>query len=84
MTNKWHKYFMDIAEKASSLASCDRLKVGAVLVRDKRIIATGYNGSIAGEPHCDNAGHLMIEGHCKRTIHAEVNALLECARLGHS
>jgi len=75
---------MDIAEKVSTRATCDRLRVGCVLVKDNRMIASGYNGSISGEPHCDDAGHLMIEGHCKRTIHAELNALLECARLGHA
>ena len=56
--------------------------VGAVIVRDKSILATGYNGSIRGLAHCDEEGHLMEEGHCVRTVHAEANAIVQAARNG--
>lgn len=80
----WDQYFMDIANTVSSRATCDRLHVGCVIVKDKRIVSTGYNGSISGSEHCDDVGHLMHEGGCKRTIHAELNALLQCAKNGVS
>ena len=63
-------------------STCDRKYVGAVIVRDKSILATGYNGSIRGLPHCDEEGHLMEDGHCVRTIHAEANAIIQAARNG--
>jgi dCMP deaminase len=77
MRKDWDKYFMDIAFMVSERSTCPRLHVGAVLVNDKRIKATGYNGSPKGLPHCDEAGCLMVNNHCVRTIHAEVNCLLE-------
>ncbi|WP_198433949.1 deoxycytidylate deaminase [Virgibacillus salexigens] len=80
----WDEYFIDQATLVSQRATCDRLHVGCVLVKDNRIIATGYNGSISGHTHCDDEGHLMYEGGCKRTIHAELNALLQCAKHGVS
>ncbi|MCY8196561.1 deaminase [Bacillus spizizenii] len=65
------------------MATCDRLHVGCVLVKDKRVIATGFNGSISGHPHCDEVGHLLNdEGRCIRTVHAEQNAILDCAKRG--
>jgi dCMP deaminase len=51
-------------------------------VKNHQIIATGYNGSIAGLPHCDDVGHKMENNHCVRTIHAEINALLQAAKHG--
>ena len=75
---------MQIAEAVASRSTCDRAHVGAVLVRDKRILCTGFNGSPAGLDHCDEVGHLMIEGHCVRTIHAEVNAIVQAAQHGVS
>ena len=78
----WDEYFMRIAEEVASRATCDRKHVGAVIVRDKSILATGYNGSIRGLPHCDEDGHLMEDGHCVRTIHAEANAIIQAARNG--
>ena len=78
----WDDYFMAIAELASKRATCPRRSVGAVLVKNKRIIATGYNGSPPGQPHCIDVGCLMVDGHCIRTIHAEENAIVFCARAG--
>lgn len=77
----WDDYFMAIAMIVSTRSSCDRLHSGAVLVKENRIIATGYNGAPPGLPHCDEAGHLMEEGHCVRTIHGEHNVLLQAALL---
>lgn len=78
----WDEYFMRIARDVATRATCDRKLVGAVIVRDKSILATGYNGSIRGLPHCDEEGHLMQDGHCVRTIHAEANAVIQAARNG--
>ncbi len=78
----WDKYFMSIAQVVASRSTCDRKHVGAVIVRDKTILSTGYNGSIRGLPHCDEVGHLMEGGHCVATIHAEANALVQAARNG--
>jgi dCMP deaminase len=80
----WHRYFMTIAQDVATRATCDRLKVGAVIVKDNRILTTGYNGSLPGTPHCDDIGHLLKDGHCVRTIHAEANAVLQAARFGIS
>lgn len=78
----WDEYFMRIAHDVATRATCDRKHVGAVIVRDKSILATGYNGSIRGLPHCDEEGHMMEDGHCTRTIHAEANAVIQAARNG--
>lgn len=75
---------MKLAGNVAERSTCERATVGAVLVKDHRIIATGYNGSISGDPHCDDAGHLMRDGHCIRTLHAEMNAILQCALNGVS
>jgi dCMP deaminase len=79
----WDEYFMNIAREVSTRSTCDRKFVGAVIVREKCILATGYNGSIRGLPHCDEEGHLMEEGHCVRTVHAEANAIVQAARNGN-
>ncbi len=78
----WDEYFMNIARTVATRASCDRKFVGSVIVRDRIILATGYNGSIRGLPHCDEEGHLMEDGHCVRTVHAEANAIVQAARSG--
>lgn len=78
----WDDYFMAIAHLVSTRYTCDRLRAGAVLVKEKRIISTGYNGSPPKLDHCDDVGHLMEEGHCVRTIHAEHNAILQAAAVG--
>ena len=78
----WDDYFMYQALLLSQRATCERLKVGAVLVRENRMIAGGYNGSVAGDDHCIDEGCFVQGGHCVRTIHAEANALLQCAKFG--
>ena len=78
----WDEYFMNIAREVATRSTCDRKFVGAVVVRDRSILATGYNGSIRGLEHCDEDGHLMEEGHCVRTVHAEANAIVQAARNG--
>jgi dCMP deaminase len=78
----WNVYFMNIARQVATRSTCDRKHVGAVIVRDKAILSTGYNGSIRGSVHCDDAGHLMENGHCVRTVHAEANAIAQAARNG--
>ena len=82
MRRDWHDYFMDIASLASTRSTCDRKWVGAVIVKDRGILTTGYNGSLVGAPHCDDVGHLMIDGHCTRTVHAEMNAIAQAAKNG--
>ncbi|QQG50367.1 MAG: dCMP deaminase family protein [Candidatus Berkelbacteria bacterium] len=73
---------MNVARVVATRGTCDRKHVGAVIVRDRVILSTGYNGSIRGLPHCDEIGHDMVNGHCVRTIHAETNALVQAARNG--
>lgn len=70
------QYFIGIAHAAALRGTCDRARVGAVIVLGDHLISTGYNGSVRGAPHCDVAGHLLRDGHCVRTIHAEQNAIL--------
>jgi len=78
----WNQYFMAQSHLLALRSTCTRLTVGATIVRDKRIIAGGYNGSIAGGAHCIDEGCYVIDNHCVRTIHAEMNALLQCAKFG--
>ena len=78
----WHTYFMNIAREAAKRSTFDRKHVGAVIVRDKMILSTGYNGSIRGMPHCDDVGHLVENDHCIATVHAEANAIIQAAKNG--
>ncbi|MDI3317711.1 MAG: dCMP deaminase family protein [Bacillota bacterium] len=78
----WDEYFLSVAELVAERATCDRQHVGAVLVRERRILATGYNGAPRGLPHCTEVGCLLYGEHCTRAVHAELNALLQCARFG--
>ncbi|NBJ68583.1 MULTISPECIES: ComE operon protein 2 [Clostridia] len=78
----WDQYFMAQSHLLALRSTCTRLMVGATIVRDKRIIAGGYNGSVSGSVHCIDDGCYVIDGHCVRTIHAEANALLQCAKFG--
>lgn len=78
----WNQYFMAQSHLLALRSTCTRLMVGATIVRDKRIIAGGYNGSVSGGVHCIDEGCYIEDGHCVRTIHAEANALLQCAKFG--
>jgi dCMP deaminase len=89
----WDEYFLELADAVSKRATCDRGRSGCVIVKDKRILVTGYVGSPAGLPHCDEVGHLMKtmvnedgskSEHCVRTVHAEQNAICQAAKLGVS
>lgn len=87
----WDEYFLHIAEIVGSRGTCDRGRSGCVIVKDKRILTTGYVGAPAGMPHCDEVGHEMSvvthedghqSQHCIRTAHAEQNAIVQAARSG--
>jgi dCMP deaminase len=78
----WKDYFMNIAREVATRSTCDRKHVGAVIVREKTILSTGYNGSIKGLPHCDEVGCEMVDGHCVRTTHAEANTIVQAAKNG--
>ncbi len=79
----WDDYFMAMARIIATRSTCNRLRAGAVLVKNHRIISTGYNGAPPHLPHCDGpAGHLMEEGHCIRTVHGEENTILQAAAVG--
>jgi dCMP deaminase len=82
--SSWHEYFLTIASTVASRATCPRLQVGSVIVKDKRIIGTGYNGSTSDSPHCTDVGCLLVNNSCQRTVHGETNALLQCAKHGTS
>jgi dCMP deaminase len=73
---------MSIAQVVATRSTCPRKYVGAVIVRNRTILSTGYNGSIRGMPHCSDVGHMMEDDHCVATIHAEANAIIQAARNG--
>ncbi len=87
----WDEYFMEICQTVAKRATCDRGRSGCVIARDNQILVTGYVGSPAGLPHCDESGHKMkkmiheddtITQHCVRTVHAEQNAICQAAKRG--
>ena len=78
----WNEYFLNIAHELAKRSTCERAQVGAVIVLEKRILTTGYNGSPRGLPHCTEVGCLMDNGHCVRTLHAEQNAIIQAALHG--
>jgi dCMP deaminase len=78
----WDEYFMSIAQVVATRSTCPRKYVGAVIVRNRTILSTGYNGSIRGMPHCSDVGHMMEDNHCVATIHAEANAIIQAAKNG--
>lgn len=80
----FEQYFILQALVIAQRSTCNRALVGSVLVKDNRVIASGYNGAVQNRPHCDDVGHLMVDGHCVRTIHSEINALMQCSKNGIS
>ena len=87
----WDEYFIRLVSEVAKRATCDRGMSGCIIVKDRRILCTGYVGSPPGFPHCSEAGHLLkkvidedgtIRQHCMRTIHAEQNAICQAARYG--
>lgn len=78
----WDEYFTEILEAVRKRSTCLRAQHSALVVRDNRIISEGYNGSVAGQPHCTDVGCLIVDNHCKRTTHAESNAILYAAKNG--
>mgnify|MGYP001598015163 CR=1 FL=1 len=79
-----NEYYLELASTVAQRSTCDRRHVGAIIVRNDVIIATGFNGAPRGLGHCDDVGHEMIGGHCVRTVNAEMNAIIHAAREGHS
>lgn len=80
----WDQYFLKLAMLASERATCPRMHCGCVIVKDKHVVATGYNGSIPGDDHCEDVGCWIVNNHCIRTNHAEMNALMQAAKRGNS
>ncbi len=80
----WDNYFLQIAHDVSTRATCERRSVGAVIVLNRRILTTGYNGAPHGLPHCTEVGCKIQDGHCIRTLHAEQNAIVQGALNGVS
>lgn len=87
----WDEYFMKLVEIVGTRSTCDRGRPGCVIVKDRKILTTGYAGSPVGLPHCDEVGHEFqkaidedgkLSEHCVRTIHAEVNAICQAAKNG--
>lgn len=84
MRPSWDEYFLKLAMLASERATCPRMHCGCVLVKDRYVLSTGYNGSLPGADHCEDVGCLVVDGHCVRTNHAEINAIAQAARHGVS
>lgn len=80
----WDNYFCNLAMSVAQRGTCPRAQVGCVLVRDNRILATGFNGSATGMEHCTDVGCIIENNHCTRAIHAEMNAIIQCALHGVS
>jgi dCMP deaminase len=78
----WDQYFLSLANQVATRSTCDRAHVGCVLVKDRAILSTGYNGSLPGHAHCDDVGHMVVDNHCIRTVHAETNAVAQAAKNG--
>ncbi|HHW26975.1 MAG TPA: dCMP deaminase family protein [Firmicutes bacterium] len=87
---EWDEYFMQVADVVATRSTCLRRNIGAVIVRDKRILATGYNGAPTGLPHCSEIGCIKERLHIPsgerqelcRALHAEQNAIVQAARYG--
>lgn len=82
MRPSWDHYFLAIAKEVASRSTCPRASVGAVIVKDRHILSTGYNGAAPGESHCEDVGCNIVDGHCQKAIHAETNAVAQAAKFG--
>lgn len=80
----WDEYFMGIAKQVAQRSTCPRASVGAVIVRERRILTTGYSGAPEGLPHCLEVGCIIEDDHCQRSLHAEQNAIIQAALHGVS
>lgn len=87
----WDEYFLEVMAAIAKRATCGRIRLGCVVAKDRQVLSTGYNGSAAGMPHCDEVGHLIkktvhedghVSEHCVRTVHAEMNAMINAAKRG--
>ncbi|MCW4020400.1 MAG: cytidine/deoxycytidylate deaminase family protein [Candidatus Bathyarchaeota archaeon] len=87
----WDEYFINLCKAVAQRATCDRGRTACIIVKDRRVLCTGYVGSPPGLAHCDEAGHMMrkvldekgdVSQHCVRTLHAEQNAIIQAARYG--
>ena len=78
----WDEYFLKLAMIASERSTCPRMHCGCIIVKDKHVIATGYNGSLPGQPHCEDDECMVVNNHCIRTAHAEINALAQATNHG--
>lgn len=89
------EYYLTVLEAVRQRSTCDRGRSGAIIIKNNRIVTTGYVGAPTGAPHCDEVGHLFQrvaseksergwENHCIRTVHAELNAILQAASFGIS
>ena len=76
------EYFVGIAQFVAKRSTCPRAAVGCVLVREKRLLTTGYNGACAGLDSCLDVGCMVVDGHCLRSVHAEANAIIQAALHG--
>jgi len=80
MRISWEEYFIIIAKTIAERGTCPRKKVGALIVKDNEIVASGYNGAPKGMPHCIDEGCIIKNDHCIRVMHAEQNALLQAGK----
>jgi dCMP deaminase len=89
----WDQYFLQIAGIVASRSTCPRAQVGSVIVRNRLILSSGFNGAPMGLPHCIDEGvgcdlqrvevaDGIMDTHCRRTVHAEMNAIIQAARNG--
>ena len=87
----WDEYFLGLLPALARRATCSRGRSACVIVKNNRILCTGYVGAPPGQSHCDEVGHLIwqvtdekgnLTEHCVRTVHAEANAIYQAARFG--
>lgn len=77
----WDEFYFEIAFVYATRGTCNRLRTACIIVDENHmLVGAGYNGSVPGTPHCDEVGHLMVDGHCVRTLHGEENAILHCTK----